>query len=199
VSRTTTRRNSGRQIKHKHAKRSSFAIVGLVVGALLVLSVAGLLLARQRTPSVPGEERIADQGSGLHIPDQTDSHPSYNSNPPTSGYHWGAGLAPWGIQPQPIADEVTTHNLEHGGIVIHYRQDLDRVTVDQLTTLAQQLQQRNPCLILLPRPAGKLDAPIAATAWNYLLKLQAFDAITITKFFQAHVGHGAEPACRPLG
>ena len=48
---------------------------------------------------------------------------SYNTVPPTSGQHYNqAGLAPatWGIKDSNLPNEVTTHNLEHGGIVIGY-------------------------------------------------------------------------------
>lgn len=90
------------------------------------------------------------------------------------------------------------HNLEHGGVIFHYRPGLDPATVDQLTTLTRQLQQQNPCILLVPRPADTSGAPIVATAWNYLLKLQRFNAETLSKFFRAHVGHGVEPVCRRL-
>src|SRR3979411_3108845 len=48
---------------------------------------------------------------------------NYNTVPPTSGQHWNqAGLAPasWGIKDTTLANEVTQHNLKHGGIVILY-------------------------------------------------------------------------------
>ena len=93
---------------------------------------------------------------------------------------------------QPLADEITIHNLEHGGVIIHYRQDLDQATVDKLTALTRQLQQQSPCVLMLPRPTEKLDKPIAVTAWTWLLKLDTFDATTITNFFRKHVNQGPE-------
>ena len=72
------------------------------------------------------------------------------------------------------------------------RQDLDQATVDQLTTLTRQLQQQSPCVLLIPRPADKLDKPIAVTAWTWLLKLDSFDANAITSFFRQHVNQGPE-------
>src|SRR6267378_1224051 len=48
---------------------------------------------------------------------------NYNTVPPTSGQHWiqtGVAPAPWGIKDTTLANEITTHNLEHGGIVIVY-------------------------------------------------------------------------------
>ena len=194
MSRTATRRG-GRQVQRRRAKRNTTLIAGLLIGGLALALIVSLVVIRQSTPTVPGEERIADQGVA-HITSPTDSHVAYNSNPATSGAHWGGGTAPWGVQGQPIADEVTTHNLEHGGVIFQFRQGLDQATVDQLTALAGQLQRQNQCILLAPRPAEKIDAPIVATAWNYLLKLPSFNADTLTKFFQAHIGRGAEQVCR---
>lgn len=194
-SRTVPQRKSGRQANRRQKKRNMRTLIGLVVGGLLVLSLAGLLVARLITPAVPGEERIANQGAG-HITNVTDPHTPYNSNPPTSGIHIGGGTAPWGVMGQALPDEQTVHNLEHGGVIFHYRQGLDQVTVDQLTTLAHDLQRQNPCILLQPRAADKIAAPIAVTAWNYLLELQRFDGDTLTKFFQTHVGRGPEAVCQ---
>jgi hypothetical protein len=194
MSRTPTRRG-GRQVQRRRPKRNTTLIAGLLIGGLGIALIGGLLVARQSALAVPGEEYIANQGAA-HISNPTDSHVAYNSNPATSGAHWGGGTAPWGVQSQPIADEVTTHNLEHGGVIFQYRQGLDQATLDQLTALAGQLQRQNQCILLAPRPADKIDAPIVATAWNYLLKLPSFNADTLTKFFQAHVGRGVEQVCR---
>ena len=196
MSRAATQRRSSRQPSRRRAKRNRRTMIGLVVAGIIILGLAGLLVVRQLTPAVPGEERIADQGGGLHLDNQTDQHAPYNSNPPTSGFHWGGGTAPWGVLGQPVADELMVHNLEHGGVVFSYRQGLDQATVDRLTTLTGQLQRQNQCIVLVPRPSNKIDAPIVATAWNYLLKLQNFDADMLTRFFQAHVGRGFEPVCR---
>lgn len=43
----------------------------------------------------------------------------YSTNPPTSGDHV-VNEAPWGISTQPLPDRALVHNLEHGGIVLHY-------------------------------------------------------------------------------
>ena len=47
-------------------------------------------------------------------------------------------------------------------------------------------------MLLIPRPADKLDKPIAVTAWTWLLKLDSFDANAITSFFRQHVNQGPE-------
>ena len=66
---------------------------------------------------------------------------SYNTFPPTSGQHYNVpGLAPtsWGIKDSNLPNEVTTHNLEHGGIVIGYA-NLTPAETDQLKGIVRGL------------------------------------------------------------
>ena len=195
MSQTAARRASGRRAQQKRAPRSNMPlIVGGVVALIVIMVAAGLVFSRGGG-SVPGEQQFPNQvpaPGNPHIVNPTDAHPAYNSNPPTSGWHTGGNIGPWGVTTQPLPDEITLHNLEHGGVIIHYREGLDQATVDQLTTLTRQLQQQSPCVLMLPRPADKLDKPIAVTAWTWLVKLDAFDANTITSFFRKHVNQGPE-------
>ena len=194
MSQTSARRASGRDAQRKKAKLNPTLIIAAVAGVVLIMVAVGLLLSRG-SGGVAGEQQfpnLVPPPANPHIAEVTSPHGEYNSNPPTSGWHYGGGTGPWGVQTQPIPDELTVHNLEHGGVVIHYRQGLDQATVDQLTALARELQQQSPCLVLVPRPADKLDVPIAVTAWTWLVKLQQFDAGTIRSFFRAHVDQGPE-------
>jgi hypothetical protein len=196
MSQTSARRAGGRQVQRKKSNSNRLLIIAVVVGVVIIMVVVGLTLSRSSGGGPTVGEQIPNMlpdGTSPHIAEVTSPHTPYNSNPPTSGWHYGGGTAPWGVQTQPIADELTTHNLEHGGIVIHYRQGLDQGTINQLTTLARQLQQQSPCIVLLPRPADKLtDAPIAVTAWTWMLKLQQFDAGQISSFFRQHIDQGPE-------
>ena len=56
-----------------------------------------------------------------HI-DLGQSHASYNSVPATSGWHYAQPLAPvrWGLHDEVVLDEYRLHNLEHGGVGVHY-------------------------------------------------------------------------------
>jgi heme/copper-type cytochrome/quinol oxidase subunit 2 len=196
MTRSSTRRAAGRQIPRRQRKSNTPLIVGAVVGVIVILIAAGLLL-RGTAAQVGQQVESGIPVAGQHIQNLTDPHPTYTSNPPTSGWHY-VSTAPPGVQTQPLPDEMVVHNLEHGFVVIHYRQDLDQATVDQLTSLARELQQQNPCLILEPRPTDKLDVPVAATAWNWLLKQPTYNPEELRAFFKAHVGRGPEQICRPL-
>jgi len=120
-----------------------------------------------------------------HIP--TGQTGVYNSVPPTSGQHWQAPAAPapWGIKDVNLKDEVTTHNLEHGGVVIAYN-GLSTTELDQLKKIVRDLMSAGfPKVILEPYP--KLtDAKVALTAWSWLYKLPTVDQTQIVRFFRAH-------------
>lgn len=169
----------------------------LVGGIVVVLLLIGWYAVRTTGDPLPAEaQKIADMGQGLHLNSVDDPLPvAFNSNPPTSGYHVGNTLAPWGIQFQPIDDKISVHNIEHGGIIIHYRASLDSADVQKLDTLARELQRRNPCVVMVPRPDDRIDAPVVVTAWNYLMPLNDVDTAKITSFFESRIGRGPEQVC----
>ena len=197
MSQSNVRRSGGRRVQQKKTNTNRNLIIAAVVGVVLIMVAAGIALSRSSaSANIAGQQQfpnLVPPPTSPHIAEVTSPHGPYNSNPPTSGWHYGGGTAPWGVQTQPIADELSVHNLEHGGVIIHYRQGLDQATVDQLTSLTRELQQQSPCIVLLPRPADKMtESPIAVTAWTWLLRQDSFDAGTIRAFFRAHVDQGRE-------
>ncbi|MEK6225965.1 MAG: DUF3105 domain-containing protein [Chloroflexota bacterium] len=112
---------------------------------------------------------------------------SYNTLPPTSGAHYNqAGLAPaaWGIKDSNLPNEVTTHNLEHGGIVIGYA-NLTPAETDQLKGIVRALTNGTYRKIIL-EPYPLADAKVALTSWGWLLKLPSVDEIQIVQFTRSH-------------
>jgi hypothetical protein len=173
-------------------------IVGAV--AVVVLFVALYVMRSSGSSSILSEaKKFPDLGQGLHLQTIDDPLPvPYNSNPPTSGYHVGSMISPWGIQKEPVSDKVSTHNIEHGGVIIFYKQSLDADSLAKLDTLARDLQRQNQCLLMTSRPDDQIDHPIVVTAWNYMLSLDSVDTTKITQFFVALVGKGPEKFCTPL-
>jgi hypothetical protein len=197
MSQSNVRRSGGRRVQQKKTNSNRNLMIAAAVGVVLIMVAAGVALSRNgASANIAGQQQfpnLVPPPASPHIAEVTSPHGPYNSNPPTSGWHYGGGTAPWGVQTQPVPDELSVHNLEHGGVVIHYRQGLDQATVDQLTTLTRELQQQSPCIVLVPRPADKMtESPIAVTAWTWLLREDAFDASTIRAFFRAHVDQGPE-------
>ncbi len=100
----------------------------------------------------------------------------YNSNPPTSGAHYGAAVAP-GIYSSYLPPGVTVHAMEHGRVVIHYRPDTAQSVVDELVSIAKQFSRDT---VLHPNP--ELDTQIALTAWGRIDTLDRFDRAEIVEF-----------------
>ena len=138
------------------------------------------------TPSlsstIPGE-RYPSQGNA-HIA-LGQAHPPYNSTPATSGWHYAVPLAPvpWGLYEKPLPDEVLIHNLEHGGIGVHY--DCPEGCADLVDDIVAAIQsQRRTKILVSPYPA--MPTRIALTAWNYLDAFDDFDGDRIVAFIEAH-------------
>lgn len=115
--------------------------------------------------SIMGKEHIA-----VGVP-----HPVYNSNPPTSGWHYGSA-ADWKVYDQELPDEMLIHNLEHGGIWISYK-DIDEETVNKLKAIWRQY---SGSVVITPRQAN--DTKIALASWGRLDKLDSFDEARILNF-----------------
>ena len=119
---------------------------------------------------------------------------SYRTNPPTSGPHWNVpGVAPmdWGIYKQRQADEALVHNMEHGGIVIYYRDTATPDVVSDIETFVQNQPSGVRGFVVTPGPAS-LPATIAVAAWEYYVLLAQFDETVMNAFVAAHYDRGPE-------
>ncbi len=147
-------------------------------------------------PDGPGQ-RIDDLGA-VHIsPGET--HPAYASVPATSGWHLGQPLspAPWGVHGDVLEDEVLLHNLEHGGIGVHYDcPDGCDELVEQLSELVNTAANRGGKVIMSPYPG--MESTISLTAWTFLDQLDVFDEDRNRDFVGAHESspHAPEPGAR---
>lgn len=99
-----------------------------------------------------------------HIADGVD-HPAYNSNPPSSGWHY-VSPARGGFYDEPLPDEQVIHNLEHGDVWIAYHPDVSEETKDALESFAEQY------VVVSPRPENGGD--ISLVAWG---RVDTFDVV----------------------
>ena len=132
----------------------------------------------------PGE-RFPGQGKS-HIA-SGEPHPAYNSVPATSGWHYGIplALADWGVHEGMLTDEVLVHNLEHGGIGVHYN------CPEGCDELASRLREvvsrvRSEGKKVLMSPYRGMDTRIALTAWTFMDSFDEFDEQRIMRFISAH-------------
>ena len=158
----------------------------VVVVAIATLGYGLFFLARLGREPQRGEE-FAIQGRE-HIAIGA-THAPYNSNPPTSGWHY-AGPASWGMYQTELPDEQVIHNLEHGGIWISYK-DLDTDTTAKLEDLARRFPNS---VIITPRVSN--DSKIVLASWGRLEKLEAFDEVKILAFIKSNKNKSPEPIAR---
>jgi hypothetical protein len=90
-----------------------------------------------------------------------DQKVKWNSNPPTSGPHYGQ-WAVWNFYDSPVPLTMSTHNLEHGGIVIHYGPGVPQSEVSKL----REFYNEDPNAMLVAPLPGAGDK-IYASAWYY--------------------------------
>lgn len=157
--------------------------IGVPVLVLLIAGVTVVLLTRERAPQPPARSFPIQ---GVEHIREGESHPPYNSNPPTSGWHYDTP-ALWGVQDRELPDEQLVHNLEHGGIWISYHPSLGREAVDKLKDIVRGYRSK---VILTPRVRN--DSKIALAAWGKLDAFDVFDEARVLAFIQAFKDQGPE-------
>lgn len=160
-------------------------VIIIVVVVVAVIGLGFFLFKQSEVPKDRPGTAIPILGAE-HIDQGSKNHPPYNSNPPTSGWHWPQP-APWGAYDTPLDDEQAIHNLEHGGIWISYKPAVDADTVTKLKDFARRYRK----IIVSPRDAN--DANIALVSWGRLQNLDQYDETAILKFIDANYNKAPEP------
>lgn len=160
---------------------------------LLTLAIVFGEILIQNKDSVVNIENLNKPLMGDKIPDigavhvaRGESHPAYNSNPPTSGWHWN-DVAGAGIKDKAIPDELVLHSMEHGAAVLWYKEGLDERDINKIKEVFNNASGKK---IMLPRK--DLDVPVALTSWGYLLKLKTIDLEKIKEFIETNNNRAPE-------
>jgi hypothetical protein len=199
-------RRSRSALKKNWWKSIGFGLIILVAIAFIVsLFLPGLPFAQNSSSTStnnndggPGQF-YSSQGRD-HI-DHNEPHPAYSSYPATSGWHYSTAmgttfnydedlLAPalWGIYEEELPDEVLVHNLEHGGIRIHYN------CPESCTELINQLKDMTKLgRKIIISPYSSMESKIALVAWNYLDEFDEFDEMRIREFIAVHESSANAP------
>jgi len=114
----------------------------------------------------------------------------YNSYPPTNGSHVDS-LPQFTVYSQPITNELAVHGLEDGGVIINYKPDLDKETVDKLASIATsytQLGHGAGNVIMYPYTYKEMAHPIVLTSWGRMDSLDTLDEARIRRFISEYVG-----------
>lgn len=164
----------------------------IIGGSLVViLAIVAAIALNNANQPVATDYSVADSSKSFPSQGQQhiqpgEAHPAYNSNPPTSGWHYPQP-ANWGIYRETLLDETVIHNLEHGGIWISYRDTDDQKTIQELEDIARRYPDH---VILTYRPAN--DSSIAVAGWGRLLTLDSVDSQQIYNFINRYRLHGPE-------
>lgn len=130
-----------------------------------------------------------------------DDTSDWNTDPPTSGPHFGfddagnLGTVIWGAYEEPLQLARVIHNLEHGGLYIFYGDDVSDAAVAELRAFYDDHERGT---LLAPYP--KLGDQIALGAWvsdggeetGYLATCSAFDDSAFSAFLRGFQFKGPE-------
>lgn len=166
--------------RRRQERRRNMAILASIIVVVVGAISWGVWAATRPKPgvgfSIQGRDHIA----------VGQPHPPYNSNPPTSGWHYDAP-ATWGFYATELPDEALVHNLEHGGIWISYKDPNDADVIDKLTALSRRFPKK---VIITLR--SRNDSRLAVAAWGRLLKLDGYDEKQLVRFISTFKDKGPE-------
>jgi hypothetical protein len=133
--------------------------------------------------SLPGFPRVG-QGRRIIVPGE--SHPEYNSVPPTSGWHYSIP-ATWGIHESQIEDEVQLRNLSAGAVLIQYNPDLGDETIAEMVEMVESLRENSTYCRLILAPYEGLGQNISLTAWERIDELDQLNWDRIRTFMDTFI------------
>lgn len=172
-----------RESERKRVRRASLLRRGAYFAGVTAVAI-GILFFLQRAGSprpVPEAAIQAAEAAGCSTIDSPASSApgnqhleagasyEYDQQPATSGFHDPAPMPiPPHVYDAPIPETKAVHNLEHGGVILYYRQSgdgaLSAPKVIRLTTIANATDN----VILAPYEGLPDGTALALTAWNKL-------------------------------
>jgi len=192
----------GRSRGRARRKRSILMFGGVIFALVFILALVFPNFNRNNTG---GGLRGVNTGGFIdidvdygapHIPGNAYFTDGYPVVPATSGPHWAGRTTPanissparWGVYEQAIPDEVLLHNLEHGGIGIHY--DCEGGCPEIVQAL-DDIIPRNTAQFIMS-PYVNMPKKITITAWRHHLYLDEVDEDLIRKFIDEYQDRAPE-------
>ena len=189
-------------------RRRILYLIGAIGVAALAIVLAVVLLTGD------DNEQAAVESGGCtlesfpavpNVPDHSDvptleTKPDWNSNPPTSGPHYQE-WAVWNFYDDEVPLVKSVHNLEHGGVVIHYGPQVPQSELEELRAFYDD--DPNGILVAaLPSNGDEITlsawtAPDAATGTTdigrgWLARCAGFDQDAFSTFVEEHRYKGPE-------
>jgi hypothetical protein len=138
-----------------------------------------------------GEVKQFKEAGRDHISGATQPK-NWNSQPPTSGDHLGTPLPP-GTYKDPQDERALVHNLEHGYVVVQYK-NLPQQQVDLLTRIADGLSGQK--FVLAPYDGLPSDG-VALTAWRNLQTCNQANLDVVSAFVNGYMVPGGDRSVAP--
>lgn len=194
---------AARRLEAKRRRQRALTWTAVVVVAALVIvgvivwqgrdsdrvSPQDLAAARQQAGS-SGVTEYAEAGRD-HI--QANQQPdNWNSTPPTSGDHLGAPIAA-GVYDSEQDERAIVHNLEHGYVVIQYR----NIPEDQVNQLREFVRDRSGSKLVLAPYSGLERDGVALTAWRNLETMQRVNLDVVRAFVDDYMIPGGAKSRAP--
>jgi hypothetical protein len=125
--------------------------------AIQAAEIAGCSTIETPASSAPGSQHL-EAGAGH----------AYDQHPATSGLHDPAPMPiPPHVYDAPIPETKAVHNLEHGAVILYYRQSGDALSAAKMARLTA-IAKTSDNVILAPYEGLPDDSALALTAWNKL-------------------------------
>jgi len=168
-------------------------LVGIIV--VVALAVVVLILMMPHSASA-AEMRQVTTEPGTHVDEG--SPLTYGHRPPSSGMHYGTLPEPqeYRMYDTPLTPGRWVHMLEHGAIVVLYRQDLcDDACVQQLGQFYDSAPRSTLVGVrhLTITPYQDMDHAIAVLAWGYIDEMDQVDLNRIMADFKSKVDAPSAP------
>ena len=168
------------------SKKSSYK--SLIITLLIIVAfVYGIILLAKASLPKTEDMSVAYENQGNQHIAEGSTHGLYNSNPPSSGWHYARWID-GGVYKDAVVDENVVHNLEHGDIWISYKPDVSEDVIKVLEKFGGKY------LIVSPRDAN--DKDIALVSWG---RVDAFDVVDMESlkervgdFIKRHDNKGPE-------
>ena len=155
-------------------------IIALVLGV-----VTWFLFFRTQAPTeIAGTKVMSFSTGGVNV-HRTGSL-EYETTPPVSGPH-APQPAACGTYAEPIPDEEQVHTLEHGGVGIQYRPDLDP---DQIAVIEELVAGYDTHVFSAPYPG--MEPNVVVSSWGKKIELDSARTQAIRAYVTAFRLKGPE-------
>jgi hypothetical protein len=188
-------REAKRERRRKKARKNQLIWGGVGISVLIVIGFIGWSAFRPAA----GEAVPIMANAGDHVPEGSDPGP-FNSDPPTSGQHYGQELeAGFYEETDPAVQNeypegYLIHNLEHGYTIFWYNCDLlDEVGCSKLKSDIKDVMNDVNNFKVIGFPRNSISSPLVITSWGRMLAMETVDADRARDFISRNRNRAPEP------